>query len=68
MTKPTVRQVAKSKTMWLAATLAALSAVQTALPDVQNLIPEGYYGLAGLIVAVAMGVIRVFTDRSLAEK
>lgn len=63
-----IKQRSKSKTYWLAIALAALGAVQIALPVVQDRLHPLAFAWGTVIVAVAVAVLRELTVAPLDEK
>jgi hypothetical protein len=68
MRSATPMQMIRSRTMRFAAALAALGAVQLALPSIQSQIPPEAYAWATFVVAVVVAVLRVLTEKPLSEK
>lgn len=58
----------KSKTMWFAAILAALGAIQASLGLFSELLSPRVYGLITMVVGVAVGVLRAITTKPLSDK
>ena len=58
----------KSKTMWFAAILAGLGAVQASMDVFSTVLTPQIYGFFTMGVGVAVAVLRVITTTSLGEK
>lgn len=61
-------RVIRSRTMWLAMLLAVLGAVQASFGLFAEVLTPEVYGIATMVVGVAVAVLRVLTTQSLAEK
>jgi len=68
MRSATPIQMIRSRTILFSAALAALGAVQLALPSIQSQIPQEAYGWATVGVAIVVAVLRAITEKPLSEK
>jgi hypothetical protein len=59
---------AKSKTMWFAGAVAVFGALETYLPQMQGMIPDGWYGPIFTVVGVITGLLRFATKEAIADK
>jgi hypothetical protein len=63
-----MRNVIRSKTMWLALALAILGAAYDNFSYVQNIIDPKFYGILLIVIGAAVAVLRVLTTLPLDEK
>ena len=68
MKRATVRQMAKSRTMWFSLALMSLGAVYENFSYVQNVIDPRYYGSVLIFIGVVLAVLRFYTTLPLDEK
>jgi hypothetical protein len=68
MKRATVRQMAKSRTMWFSLALMILGAVYENFSYVQNVIDPRYYGSVLIFIGVVLAVLRFYTTLPLDEK
>lgn len=68
MKRATVRQMAKSRTMWFSLALVILGAVYENFSYVQNVIDPRYYGSVLIFIGVVLAVLRFYTTLPLDEK
>ena len=61
-------QTLKSKTALFGYTLTVLGAMQTTLPDFQNLISPSAYGIITSGIGFAVVVLRAITNKPLSDK
>lgn len=65
---PTIKGAIKSKTNWLGLILLVLGTIQANAAAFGVIIEPKYMGLANMVIAILVIVVRFFTDQSLAEK
>lgn len=58
----------KSKTVSFGAILIALAVAQEVLPQLQTLLPAGFYGAATGVVGAIVIILRALTSTSLVDK
>ena len=68
MKRVTVKQMAKSRTMWFSLALMILGAVYENFSYVQNVIDPRYYGSVLIFIGVVLAVLRFYTTLPLDEK
>ena len=68
MKRVTVKQMAKSRTMWFSLALMVLGAVYENFSYVQNVIDPRYYGSILIFIGVVLAVLRFYTTLPLDEK
>ena len=68
MKRATVRQMAKSRTMWFSLALMILGAVYENFSYLQNVIDPRYYGSVLIFIGVVLAVLRFYTTLPLDEK
>lgn len=68
MKRVTVKQMAKSRTMWFSLALMVLGAVYENFSYVQNVIDPRYYGSVLIFIGVVLAVLRFYTTLPLDEK
>lgn len=64
----TTRGAIRSKLMWLGLITTVLGALQANAQAIAPFIPEKYFGLANMLVGVAIMVARFLTTETLADK
>jgi ABC-type bacteriocin/lantibiotic exporter with double-glycine peptidase domain len=66
---PTIKGALKSKTMWLSAFVTALGIIDAKYADiVKDYVSPQNQALALALIGVAVGVLRLITSQSLADK
>ena len=61
MKRATVRQMAKSRTMWFSLALMVVGAVYENFSYLQNVIDPKYYGIILMCIGVTCAVLRFYT-------
>lgn len=61
-------KIARSKTMWFAALLAAFGALEAGFPYLEKLIEPKYYGVSLVVIGIIVAVLRVYTTVPLRDK
>jgi hypothetical protein len=61
MKKVTMRQMAKSRTMWFSLALMVVGAVYENFSYLQNVIDPKYYGIILMCIGVTCAVLRFYT-------
>lgn len=59
---------AKSKTIWFGGAVAVFGAAETYLPQMQGVIPDGWYGPILAFVGITTAVLRFATTEAIADK
>jgi len=65
MKRVTVKQMAKSRTMWFSLALMVVGAVYENFSYLQNVIDPKYYGIILLCIGVTCAVLRFYTTMPL---
>ena len=68
MKRVTVKQMAKSRTMWFSLALMIVGAVYENFSYLQNVIDPKYYGIILMCIGVTCAVLRFYTTQPLDEK
>ena len=61
MNRVTVKQMAKSRTMWFSLALMVVGAVYENFSYLQNIIDPKYYGIILMCIGVTCAVLRFYT-------
>jgi uncharacterized membrane protein YdcZ (DUF606 family) len=68
MKRATVRQMAKSRTMWFSLALVILGVVYDNFSYVENIIDPRFYGILLIAIGIVVAILRFITAMPLDEK
>ena len=68
MKRVTIKQMAKSRTMWFSLALMVVGAVYENFSYLQNVIDPKYYGIILMCIGVTCAVLRFYTSMPLDRK
>jgi uncharacterized membrane protein YfcA len=64
----TLKKIYKSRTMRVAMLVAVLGALEASSGLLRTLLPEKYFGIVMIVIAIIMALLRVATTVPLSEK